>query len=175
MRTLVGGGRGLLVGLLAMFVRRHGVLLRFLVLAEIVMMSGLVVMMGGGVVMGGGLMMMLARRMLRLCHGIVPPNRSWKNMPAASIWSGFCSRQPASGAANRQMLRLDGCSAWARQRKTLDLLGFPPDSLGFALDFPWICLDFLRRIAPFQWVTATPKARNFLWPLPVGMTDSSLA
>ncbi len=68
MRMFVGG-RGLLVGLLAMFLCRLGVLLRLLVLAEIVMMSGLVMMMSGGVVMSGGLMMMLARRMLRLCHG----------------------------------------------------------------------------------------------------------
>src|SRR5208282_3466941 len=127
MRTFVGG-RGLLVGLLAMFVRRHGVLLRFLVLAEIVMMSGLVVMMGGGVVMGGGLMMMLARRMLRLCHGIVPPNRSWKNMPAASIWSGFCSRQPRVGggeppnAAPRRMFCMGASKknfgfAWIRSEE----------------------------------------------------------
>ncbi len=81
MRKFVGG-RGLLVGLLAMFVRRYGVLLRLLVLAEIVMMSGLVMMMGGGVVMSSGLMMMVARRMLRLCHGAPPPNRLWEIMPA---------------------------------------------------------------------------------------------
>lgn len=66
---MFAGGRGLLVGLLAMFVRRRGVLLRLLVLPEIVMMSGLVMMMSGGVVMRGRLMVMLARRMLRLCHG----------------------------------------------------------------------------------------------------------
>ncbi len=40
MRMFVGG-RGLLVGLLTMFVRRHGVLLGLLVLAEIMMTSGL--------------------------------------------------------------------------------------------------------------------------------------
>ena|SRR5271165_4895250 len=131
MRMFVGGC-GMLVGLLAMFVRRHGVLLRLLVLAEIVMMSGLVMMMGGGVMMSGGLMMMLARRMLRLCHGVVPPNRSWKNMPAASIWGGFRSRQPrCRRAAN--CTSVDIC------------IGASKKTLGFAwipLQFPWTFLGF---------------------------------
>ena len=57
-------GRGVRVGLLAMFVSRFGVLLRLLVLANFMMMGGLMMMMGGGVVMSGRLQMMLARRML---------------------------------------------------------------------------------------------------------------
>jgi hypothetical protein len=142
MRMFVGG-RGVLVGLLTMFVRRHGVLLRLLVLAEIMMMSGLVVMMGGGVVLSGGLMMMLARRMLRLCHGAPPPNRSWKIAPvAASIWGGFRSRQPRRRrAANPQMLR-------RVKQKPLDLPAFPLNSFGFALDFPWILLGFPSGLSP---------------------------
>jgi hypothetical protein len=129
------GGRGILVGLLAMFVRRHGVLLRLVVLAEIMMVSGLVMMMGGGVVMGGGLMMMLARRMLRLCHGVVPPNRSWKNMPAASIWGGFHSGQPRRRKA-ANCTSVDICIG--ASKKTVGFawipLGFPLDSLGISLD-----------------------------------------
>ncbi len=64
---LMGGFR-VLVRVLAMFVGRLGVFLRLFVFANIMMMSRLMVMMRGGVVMGGGLMMVLARRMLRLCH-----------------------------------------------------------------------------------------------------------
>jgi hypothetical protein len=69
-------GRAVLVSMLAMFVRRFGVLLRLLVLAEVMMMGGLMMMMCGRMVMSGGLMMMFTARMLRgLCHGAVPPNR----------------------------------------------------------------------------------------------------
>ncbi len=69
------GGRGVLVRLLAMFASRFGVLLRFVVLAKIMMMGGLVMMMGGNVVMSGRLTMMLARRMLwGLRHWNTPPD-----------------------------------------------------------------------------------------------------
>ncbi len=57
----------MLVRLLAVLVRRCGVLPRLFVLAEIMMMGGLMMMMGGCVVMSGCLMMMLTGRML--CHG----------------------------------------------------------------------------------------------------------
>ena len=85
-------GRGVLMSLLAVFVRGLRVFLRLLVLAEVVMMGGLMVMMRGGVVMSGGLMMMLARRMLRLCHGVVPPNRQLKTI---LVSSGFQSAVPS--------------------------------------------------------------------------------
>jgi hypothetical protein len=59
----------MLVGKLAMFESRSGVLLRLLVLAEIVMMGCLMVMMSGSVVVSGRLVVMLSRRMFRcLCH-----------------------------------------------------------------------------------------------------------
>jgi hypothetical protein len=48
-------------------------------------MGGLMMMMRGSVVMSGSLMMMLTGRMLRgLRHGAIPPNRSWRPMPAAA-------------------------------------------------------------------------------------------
>ena len=68
--------RCVLMSLLAMFVGRVGVILRLFVLAKIMMMGGLMMMMGCGVMMSGGLMMMLTGRMLGLCHGAIPPNRS---------------------------------------------------------------------------------------------------
>ncbi len=126
----------MLVGLLTMFVRRHSVFHRLLVLAEIMMMSGLVMMVGGGMVMGGGLMMMLARRMLRLCRGVVPPNRSWKNIPAASIWGGFRSPQPClRRAAN--CTSVDICTG--ASKKTLGFawapLGFPSPNRAFSRSY----------------------------------------
>jgi hypothetical protein len=38
---------------------------------------------------------------------------------------------------------------------------------------PWIFLDFLRRIGPFQWVTATPRPKNSLSApsFPIGVSD----
>jgi hypothetical protein len=38
---------------------------------------------------------------------------------------------------------------------------------------PWIFLDFLRRIGPFQWVTATPQAKKFFVRsfLPIGVSE----
>ena len=76
---MFASGRGVLVSLLAMFVSRVSVLLRLFVLAEIMVMGGLMMMMRGGVVISGSLMMMLGSRMLwGLCHGAIPPNRSWK-------------------------------------------------------------------------------------------------
>jgi len=53
-----------------MLVSRFGVSLALFVFAKIVVMGGLMVMMSGRVMMGGGSMMMLARRMLRLSHGV---------------------------------------------------------------------------------------------------------
>jgi hypothetical protein len=54
---------------LAMFVSRSCVLLRFLVLAEGVVMLGLMMMMRSGVVVSVRQVVMLTRRMLwRLCH-----------------------------------------------------------------------------------------------------------
>ena len=61
---MFASGRGVLVSLLAMFVSRFSVILRLFVLAKIMMK--------------GSLMMMLTGRMLRFCHGAIPPNRSWK-------------------------------------------------------------------------------------------------
>jgi hypothetical protein len=62
-----------------MFLSLLGVLLRLFMLAKIMMMRGLMMMMGGSVVISCGLMMMLTCRMLwGLCHGGVPPDRSWK-------------------------------------------------------------------------------------------------
>jgi hypothetical protein len=143
MRMFVSG-RGVLLGLLTMFVRRHGVLLRLLVLAEIVMMRGLVMMMGGGVVMSGGLVVMLARRMFRLCHGAIPPNRSWKIPPiAASIWGGFCSPQPCRRrAANRQTLPLDRMFCIGASKKNFGFAWIPSGLPWSPLDFPLIRLGF---------------------------------
>jgi hypothetical protein len=74
---MFASGRGVLVSLLAMFVSRFSVLLRLFVLAKI-MMKGSLMMMRGRMVMSGSLMMMLTGRMLRFCHGAIPPDRSWK-------------------------------------------------------------------------------------------------
>jgi hypothetical protein len=74
---MFASGRGVLVSLLAMFVSRFSVILRLFVLAKI-MMKGSLMMMRGRMVMSGSLMMMLTGRMLRFCHGAIPPDRSWK-------------------------------------------------------------------------------------------------
>ena len=63
------GSRGMFVSDLAMFVSRSCVLLRFLVLAEGVVMLGLMMMMRSGVVVSVRQVVMLTRWMLwRLCH-----------------------------------------------------------------------------------------------------------
>jgi hypothetical protein len=67
------GRSRVLVGKLAVFVSRLGVVLRLLVLTEVVVVRRLMVMMGGGVVMGGGRVVVLARLMRRLCHGVILP------------------------------------------------------------------------------------------------------
>jgi hypothetical protein len=92
-------GRCVLMSLLAMFVGRVGVILRLFVLAKIMMMGGLMMMMGRGVMMSGGLMMMLTGRMLGLCHGAIPPNRSWKTMCRLQLGYGAASLlgNPAAG------------------------------------------------------------------------------
>jgi hypothetical protein len=53
-------GRRVLIGKLAMFFSRRGVLLRVFVFADLVMMRCFMMMMRGGVVMSGGGMVMLA-------------------------------------------------------------------------------------------------------------------
>ena len=73
------GGRGVLVGHLAMFVSCGGVLLRLVMLAKRVVMFCLMLVMCRGVMMGGCQMMMFAGRMFRcLCHirllGLVVPS-----------------------------------------------------------------------------------------------------
>jgi hypothetical protein len=84
-RMFVGGCR-VLMSLFAMFVSRFRVLLRLFVLAKIMMMGSLMMMMCCRVVISGSLMMMLAGRMLRgLCHGAIPPNRSWKTDAGCSL------------------------------------------------------------------------------------------
>jgi|SRR5208337_1226082 len=72
------------MSLLAMLASRFGMLLRLFMLAKIVKMGGLMMVMCGRVVVCGGLMMMLTRRMLRLCHGAIPPDRSSKT------GAGYC-------------------------------------------------------------------------------------
>jgi hypothetical protein len=57
--------RRVLMGELAVFFGRRGVILRVLVLAEFVMMRRLMMVMGSGVVVRGGGLVMLARRMFR--------------------------------------------------------------------------------------------------------------
>jgi hypothetical protein len=57
--------RRVLMGELAVFFGRRGVILRVLVLAEFVMMRRLMMVMSGGVVVRGGGLVMLARRMFR--------------------------------------------------------------------------------------------------------------
>jgi hypothetical protein len=59
------GRRGMFVGLLAVLVRRSGVLLGFFMLAELVVMLRLMMMMRCGVVVRGRRMMMFSRWMLR--------------------------------------------------------------------------------------------------------------
>jgi hypothetical protein len=83
---MFASGRGVLVSLLAMFVSRFSVILRLFVLAKI-MMKGSLMMMRGRMVMSGSLMMMLTGRMLRFCHGAIPPNRSWKT--DVRLWLGY--------------------------------------------------------------------------------------
>ncbi len=60
------------VGEFAVLVGRDGVRLALFMVAVIVVMGGLMMMMGGGLVVSGRLEMMLAGRMLRLRHGVVP-------------------------------------------------------------------------------------------------------
>ena len=59
------GSRGMFVGLLAVLVRRSGVLFGFFMLAELVVMLRLMMMMRCGVVVRGRRMMMFSRWMLR--------------------------------------------------------------------------------------------------------------
>jgi hypothetical protein len=91
-----------------MFVGRVGVILRLFVLAKIMMMGGLMMMMGCGVMMSGGLMMMLTGRMLGLCHGAIPPNRSWKTMCRLQLRYGAASllgnRAPGGGQAGTSQI-----------------------------------------------------------------------
>jgi uncharacterized membrane protein YedE/YeeE len=62
----------MLVGKLAVFLGRRGVILRVLVFAEFVMMGRLMMVMGGGVMVSGGGVVMLTRRMLgRFRHDFV--------------------------------------------------------------------------------------------------------
>jgi hypothetical protein len=62
----------MLVGLLAVFVRRGRVLLGLVVLAHFMMVGGLVMMVRRRLVVRSGLMMMLAGRMLRrFGHGML--------------------------------------------------------------------------------------------------------
>lgn len=63
-------GRAVLVRLFAVFKGRSGMLLRFFMLAYLVVMRGLVMVMHGGVVVGGCMVMMLTRLMLRLVRHI---------------------------------------------------------------------------------------------------------
>jgi hypothetical protein len=58
------GGRRVLVGKLAVFLGRRGVILRVFVFAELMMVGRLMMVMRGGVVVSGGGLVMLARRML---------------------------------------------------------------------------------------------------------------
>jgi hypothetical protein len=75
------GSFRMFVSRFAMFVSSLGMLLRFFVLAKIVMMCGLMMMVGRGVMIRGGLMMMLAGWMLRrLCHVVFLPNESVKTI-----------------------------------------------------------------------------------------------
>jgi hypothetical protein len=55
--------RGMLVGKLAVFFGRRGVILRVFVFAELIMMGRLMMVVCGGVVVSGGGLVMLARRM----------------------------------------------------------------------------------------------------------------
>ena len=56
--------RRMLMGELAMVLRRCGVILRVLVFAKLMMMGRLMMVMRGGVMVSGGGIVMLARRML---------------------------------------------------------------------------------------------------------------
>ena len=62
------GGRGVLVTVLAVLVRRLGVLLSVFMFADVMKVSGLEMMMRRGLVMSRRLMMVLARGMLGLRH-----------------------------------------------------------------------------------------------------------
>jgi hypothetical protein len=84
---MFASGRGMLVSLLAMFVSRFSVILRLFLLAKIMMKGSLMMMMRRRMVMSGSLMMMLTGRMLRFCHGAIPPNRSWKT--DVRLWLGY--------------------------------------------------------------------------------------
>jgi len=65
-----------------------GVLLRLFVLADFMVMGRLMMMMGGSVMMGGRLQMMLAGRVLGLCHGALPPNRTEKTRSRLQLRCG---------------------------------------------------------------------------------------
>jgi hypothetical protein len=56
-------GRRMLVGKLAVFLGRRGVILRVFVFAELMMMGRLMMVVRGGVVVSGGGLVMLAGRM----------------------------------------------------------------------------------------------------------------
>jgi hypothetical protein len=69
-------GRRVLVGEIAMFLGRRGVLLRLVMVAVLMMMRRLMMMVGGGMVVSGGGVVMLARRMLGgFCHGRTPAGK----------------------------------------------------------------------------------------------------
>ena len=75
LRVLVSGRR-VLVGEIAMFLGRGGVLFRLVMVAVLMMMRGLVMMVRSGMVVSGGGVVMLARRMLGgFCHGHTPPGK----------------------------------------------------------------------------------------------------
>ena len=75
----------MLVRLLTMLMSSLGVLLRLFVLADFMVMGRLMMMMGGSVMMGGRLEMMLAGRVLGLCHGALPPKRTENPDPGYSF------------------------------------------------------------------------------------------
>jgi hypothetical protein len=76
----------MLVGELAVFLGRRGVILRVFVFAHLMMMGRLMMVVRGGVVVSGGGVVMLARRMLgRFRHdfvllpvsGLPTPTKPW--------------------------------------------------------------------------------------------------
>jgi hypothetical protein len=70
------GCLGVLSSMLAMFVSRHSVCLRFFMLALVVMMCRLMVVMGRCVMMCGSCVMMLAGRVLISRHVMILRNQS---------------------------------------------------------------------------------------------------
>jgi hypothetical protein len=83
------GGFGVLVGKLAMFVSRHSVLLRIVMLTHVVMMCRLKVVMGRYGMMSGSSVMMLAGWVFLFRHVVVLLNNPFRHGTKCPFWTRY--------------------------------------------------------------------------------------